>query len=128
MKRAALRYVFGSPPASTVSGYQACCAGCVGGLGVLHRVEKFAPLGSLTSPAYAITQARNTSAIIAACSAWVLGNHAGSLNSGDGTFSSDAILASPSFRDSFVLRDGRHSKGKAERFPIVSKVQVAQGR
>ena len=33
--RAALRSDFGSPPASTDPGYQACKVGCVGGLGVL---------------------------------------------------------------------------------------------
>ena len=80
-----------------------------------------APLeGVRLRPLCAITQARNTFAIVAACSAWVLGNRAGLLSSGDGTFSSGATLASPSFRASFVLRDGRHSKRKTERVLFVS--------
>ncbi len=114
MKRAAFRIEFGSPPANTVTSYQACCVGCVSGLGVCAFAAKplrWRRLGRLR-PLSAITQARNTSAIFAACSAWVLGNRAGLLNSGDGTFSSGAILASPSLRDSFVLRDGHHSKRK----------------
>jgi hypothetical protein len=72
-------------------------------------------------PLCANTQARNTSAIFAACSAWVLGNRAGLLSSGDGTFSSGATLASPSLRASFVLRDGRHSKGEKVSVPFVSR-------
>jgi hypothetical protein len=60
---------------------------------------------------------------IAACSAWVLVNHAGSLGSGGETFSSGAILALPSFRASFVLRDRRHSKGKACLFSACQKLK-----
>lgn len=122
MKRAAFRNEFGAPPANTVTSYQACCVGCVGGLGVLHCAAKWLHWREAgLRPLRANTQARNTSANIAACSAWVLGNRAGSLSSGDGTFSSDAILASPSFRASFVLRDGRHSKRKDERVLFVSE-------
>jgi len=73
---------------------------------------------------YAITQARNTSAIIAACSAWVPGNHAGMLGSGDETFSSGFILAWPSFRAFFVLRDAPHSKGKNVSVRFVSRTQA----
>lgn len=121
MKRAAFRIEFGAPPANTVPSYQACCMGCVGGLGVLHCVSKDWKPG--LRPLHAITQARNTSANIAACSAWVLVNHAGSLGSGDETFSSGAILALPSFRASFVLRDRRHSKGKTCLFSACQKLK-----
>jgi|688.fasta_scaffold2399596_1 hypothetical protein len=76
-------------------------------------------------PLYSITQARNASANIAACSAWVLANHAGSLGSGDETFSSGATLALPSFRDSFLLRDGGHSKRKVE---LISSCQKLKRR
>lgn len=45
-------------------------------------------------------------------------NRAGSLRSGGRTFSSDTPLASPSVRNTFVLRDGRHSK---HQFRIVGR-------
>lgn len=122
MKRAAFRIEFGAPPANTVTSYQACYVGCVGGLGVLRCASKLLRWREPgLRPLCAITQARNTSAIFAACSAWVLGNRAGLLSSGDGTFSSGAILALPSFRASFVLRDGRHSKGKNVSVLFVSR-------
>lgn len=129
MKRAAFRNKFGPPPANTVPSYQACWVGCVGGLGVLtSRCEDFLLTYQVQHPLYAITQARNSSAIVAACSAWVLGNHAGSLDSGDETFSSGAILALPSFRAFFVLRDGRHSKRKTDLISACQKTEVAQRR
>jgi hypothetical protein len=40
------------------------------------------------------------------------GIHAGELESGGRTFSSGSVLASPSFRASFVLRDHGHIKGQ----------------
>lgn len=40
MKRAAFRNEFGAPPANTVTSYQACYVGCVGGLGVLRCAAK----------------------------------------------------------------------------------------
>jgi hypothetical protein len=55
-------------------------------------------------------------------------NHAGSLSSGDETFSSGAILALPSFRASFVLRDRRHSTGESLFILGVSEIEAAQRR
>ena len=98
----------------------------MGGLGVLRCAEKRLRWGNHSSPATAITQARNTSAIIAACSAWVLGNRAGLLGSGDETFSSGVTLALPGFRASFVLRDRCHSKGETVSVSNVSS-GVAKG-
>jgi len=49
---------------------------------------------------------------IAACSAWVPVNHAGLLGSGGRTFSFGTPLASPSIRNSFVLRDDGHIKSQ----------------
>jgi len=63
MKRAAFRIEFGPPPASTVPSYQACCVGCVGGLGVLRGVAKKSAKTQTRRPFTAITQARSTSAI-----------------------------------------------------------------
>ena len=62
-------------------GYQACSVGCVGGLGDLAmRLGPTPPKESQDRPLFAITQARNTSAISAACSAWVPGTVLGCLD------------------------------------------------
>ena len=101
----------GASPASTVLGYQACNVGRVGWPRrhcVSLRVRPTQRSQSLALSA--ITQARNTFAFIAACSAWVLGNRAGPPSSGDSAFSSGTTLASLGVRKSFVLRDGRHIK------------------
>lgn len=128
MKRAAFRIEFGAPPASTVPGYQACEVGCVGGLGASVCAAKADPSKGATGlhPLCPNTQARNTSANIAACSAWVLGNRAGMFDSGGRTFSSGAALALPNFRDFFLLRDGRHSKENSRNGPGLSKTEAAQ--
>ena len=62
-------------------GYQACSVGCVGGLGDLAmRSGPTPPKEPQDRPLFAITQARNTSAISAACSAWVPGTVLGCLD------------------------------------------------
>src|ERR1700687_3797360 len=70
------------------------------------------PKGRRSRPLSTTTQARNTSAIIAACSAWVSGIRAGLPRSGDRFFSSESTLALPGFRASFVLRDHGHIKSQ----------------
>jgi len=71
--RAALRNVFGSPPASTVTRLPSVLNGLRGSASALvPRVRlRLCPKGRRDRKLVAITQARNTSAIIAAYSAWV---------------------------------------------------------
>jgi hypothetical protein len=59
---------FGSPPASTDLGYQACICGLRGVASAILRSFRLQPhpKGRRCRPFFAITQARNTSAIIAA--------------------------------------------------------------
>ena len=72
--RAAIRNVFGSPPASTVRELPSVLGGLRGWprrLCISHGVQHFG-WSRLILGRYAITQARNTFAIFAACFAWVL--------------------------------------------------------
>ena len=113
---------FGSPPASTDSGYQACCGlrGWPRRLDDALRLQPH-PRGRRGRPLFAITQARNTFAYFAAlaprgcrdpCWAAWLREFEPSLPA--------RALASPGFRASFVLRDPGHSKGESPRDLIVT--------
>jgi hypothetical protein len=116
VKRATLRNWFGSSPASTDSGYQACWSGVRGWPRRLRRCATAAtpPKESSWSSAF-----RNYAGPQHFClfrgfsSAWVPGSVLGSLPSGVRAFSSGSSLASPGFRASFVLRDSGHSKGES---------------
>ena len=113
-KRAALRNVFGSPPAST-------------GFRATKRARWVAWVASAT-----LQWASESTLRMERVDSDSLGNdagpqhfcrhrgllrvgtrnRAGQSGSGERTFSSGAPLALPNFRDSFVLRDGHHSKSK----------------
>jgi len=99
MQRAALRNVFGSPPASTVT-----------------RVTRRARWVALVASAcHALrVQLRRPATLLPYRGVLRVGarNHAGSSGSGGRTFSFGASLASPNDRNSFVLRDNRHSKSQ----------------
>ena len=110
MKRAAVRIASARRPLARTSGYQACSWGCVDGLGVLRCAGTTTPSKGLSSsPLFAITQARNTSASMRRAPRGCQGSRWES-GSGDRPFSSDSTLAAPGFRGSFVLRDHRHIK------------------
>jgi hypothetical protein len=88
--------------------------GCVGGLGVLSVRFGCNP----TQEAVVTVRSRNYAGpqhfylFRGMCSAWVPGSVLGSLVREIRAFSSGSALASPSFRDSFVLRDRGHIKGQ----------------
>ena len=91
--------------------------GCVGGLGVLSMRFGCNP----TQGAVVTVRFRNYAGpqhfclFRGMCSAWVPGSVLGSLIREIRAFSSGSALASPSFRDSFVLRDRGHIKGQIRR-------------
>jgi hypothetical protein len=88
--------------------------GCVGGLGDLAMLPAATPPKGPSKP----SAVRNYASPQHFChyrgcdSAWVPGTVLGRPASGDRSFSSGSILASPSFRESFVLRDPDHIKGQ----------------
>ena len=93
--------------------------GCVGGLGVLSVRFGCNP----TQGAVVTVRYRNYAGpqhfylFRGMCSAWVPGSVLGSLIREIRAFSSGSALASPSFRDSFVLRDRGHIKGQIATTP-----------
>ena len=86
--------------------------GCVGGLGVLPMRYDCNPTQGVVAP-FAFRNSAGPQRFClygGMCSAWVPVIRARTPDLGDHTFSSGVVLALPSFRASFVLRDRGHSK------------------
>ena len=98
---------FGPPPASTEPGYPTCISGAAWvASAILRRVLlQPHPKGRQHFSLFAITQARNTCAIIVAMTPRGYREPCWALGLGDRPFSSGSIQAAPGFRDSFVLLD-----------------------
>ena len=105
---------FGSPPASTDPGYHACTCGLRGMASAFLRRfrEQPHPKGRRIRSLFAIAQARNTSAIIAAMTPRGCREPCSVALSGRSALLFWIDLGRTGFRESFVLRDPGHIKGQ----------------
>src|SRR6185312_9168906 len=117
--------VFGSPPASADTGYQACNGRLRGWASAsLRCASTAAPPKSCRVVRF--SQLRRPAALLPIRGFMLrvgAGIRAGTSGSGDRTFSSDSTLASPGFRASFVLRDPGHIKGSTDAQPDLHKTK-----
>ena len=114
VKRATFRSDSARRPLARTPVTMRALVGCVGGLGVSSVRFGCNP----TQGAVETVRYRNYAGpqhfclFRGMCSAWVPGSVLGSLIREIRAFSSGSVLASPSFRVSFVLRDRGHIKGQ----------------